>query len=249
MDHCEDTFQPVFEDLGYELASFMPKKDSPCLRFPNNSGPDGVVLFYKTIRFKCLQCHTRYLVNEKGEDSNQPLIVCSLTDKTNEMDLCIAVTHYKAKGGFENLRKAQGVDTLRGIKELKETFPKAGVLICGDFNAQPIEPVYEVMEQDSTLMLKSAYKATLGSEIPFSTWKIRENKEFKKTIDYIWFSSDILNVTSVLDVPDDREVPAEKFPNFNHPSDHIALCCDFVFKEQKRIQPETISYGQRCTVL
>lgn len=91
-------------------------------------------------------------------------------------------------------------------------------VICGDFNAEPWEPVYSTILNCKYLSLSSAYadmhqNAVTNNELndvddpqqradrlaaqepPFTTWKIREDGEVCHTIDYVFYSQDKLKVS------------------------------------------------------
>ncbi len=226
VDHYEDFFLPLFNDLGYQ-GFFFPKKESPCLKMEGNNGPDGVSLFYRDARLDIVDVHMRYLRNADKEECSQPVVTCMLFDKVHLKNICVAVTHLKAKQGFEGLRAAQAKDLLQAVDDIRRKIDnKSAVAICGDFNGQPHEECYSVMENHPDLRLESAYKNLMKSEIPYTTWKIRD-VEKKKTIDYIWINPDKVGVAACLAAPSEEDVPKERFPSFSCPSDHIALCCDF----------------------
>ena len=231
VDHFEDVFKPLFEELGYD-GLFYPKKESPCLRNPKNSGPDGVALFYRRHKLSLVEARTKYLENIEKQESNQPALLCILRDEANEKNICFAVTHFKAKKGFEELRSVQAKSLLKHIEELKrDVDSESAVIICGDFNGVPSEKFYELMENNNGKSLQSAYKEAMGEEPSFTTWKIRQNVVTKHTIDYIWFSHDIFSVVSYLKLPEEGDVPEYGFPSFKSPSDHVALCCNFTLKQ------------------
>lgn len=86
------------------------------------------------------------------------------------------------------------------------------ILMAGDFNAEPTEPVYNTIVNYAPYNLSSAYSDLLASmnddnqstdadgdcrvdhlmrnEPPFTTWKIREEGEYCHTIDYVFYSRD-----------------------------------------------------------
>lgn len=90
------------------------------------------------------------------------------------------------------------------------------ILMAGDFNAEPTEPVYDTIVNYAPYHLSSAYSDLLASlnedsavvdvdgdgrvehlmrnEPPFTTWKIREEGEYCHTIDYVFYSRDGFNV-------------------------------------------------------
>ena len=226
IDHYEDFFKPLFTNLGYSCL-FFAKNDSPCLKMPGNNGPDGVTLFYRISRLNCLEYRMKYLANVEQSESNQPVLVCMLADKISSQNVCVAVTHFKAKKGFEELRIAQARDILKIVEKIRQDIdPKSSVLICGDFNGEPTEGFYPIMED----VFQSAYKNAMTEEVPFTTWKIRQGVDVKHTIDYIWYLPDKMDVVSYLATPAEADVPEERFPSFSNPSDHLAICCDFSFK-------------------
>lgn len=154
----------------------------------------------------------------------------------------MAVTHLKARAGWEWLRNAQGSDLLRHLQNLvRKHSPMADpssdipLLVCGDFNAIPSEEVYRRFTT-SLLGLDSAYKKLSqdGSTEPeYTTWKIRPTGECCSTLDYIWYAKDSLRVQAVLDMPTEEQIGPNRLPSFNYPSDHLSLVCDFSFKENE----------------
>lgn len=61
------------------------------------------------------------------------------------------------------------------------------------------------------------------------------SKDFKGTLDYIFFTSESLVPTSLLDLPDDSLVQKNKasgLPNEHWSSDHIALMAEFQYKQE-----------------
>ena len=158
----------------------------------------------------------------------------------------VAVTHLKARSGWERLRGAQGSDLLAHLQTLLHNHrhppgstgpPDAApsLIVCGDFNAVPSEEVYQRFAS-SPLRLDSAYKKLSrdgATEPPFTTWKIRPSGECCSTLDYIWYGRDSLQVEAVLDLPTEEQIGPDRLPSFHYPSDHLSLICDFSFKEER----------------
>lgn len=67
-----------------------------------------------------------------------------------QREVCVVTTHLKAKKGalLSRLRNEQGKDLLEFISAKAGRRP---VVICGDFNAEPSEPVYKTVLSDTTL--------------------------------------------------------------------------------------------------
>ncbi|MFT7807432.1 nocturnin-like isoform X1 [Arapaima gigas] len=231
VDHYYDTFSPVLASLGY-YCTFQPKPCSPCLEVDGNNGPDGCALFVR---------HSRFLLEESMSlqlapatlFSNQVAIVQKLRCRDTDQQLCVAVTHLKARSGWEQLRCAQGSDLLRILEQATEG-THIPLLVCGDFNAEPSEDVYRQFAT-SGLGLDSACKllsADSQSEPPYTTWKIRPSGESCHTLDYIWYSRGTLRVDAVLDFPTEEQIGPNRLPSYNYPSDHLSLVCDISFHEE-----------------
>ena len=224
VDHFDDYFLPKLSSNGYQ-GSFSPKKDSPCLRFPNNNGPDGVSIFFKTEKYILKEMIKKYLFEEDGKEGRNPILVNVLEEVDSNSYLIIGVIHLKAKRAFENRRKAQSESAIDTLKNVAINYDNASIILCGDFNGEPGEPFYKTMVNAG---FKSTYVDALGVEPEFTTWKIRPTSEEKHTIDYIWqHTVNSFSITGVLCLMSDDSIPAERFPSFGQPSDHIPLCIEF----------------------
>ena len=135
------------------------------------------------------------------------------------------------------------------------------MLVCGDFNSTRDSGVYELMSQGSLasshselgtqkygdftrngmshpFSLKSSYNAI--NEMPFTNW----TPDFREVIDYMWFNTNAIQVTSLLGEIDPdymRRVPG--FPNFHFPSDHVALLAEFAIKGRKERRVVEADFG------
>jgi CCR4-NOT transcription complex subunit 6 len=129
------------------------------------------------------------------------------------------------------------------------------LVICADQNSAVGSAVYELMDRGSLtkdhpdikdfnygnftkdgmehpFSLRSAYSVLDGTpfELPFTNY----TPAFQAVIDHIWYSTNVLEVSSLLGQVDPeymRGVPG--FPDFHHPSDHISLLAEFVIKPNK----------------
>ncbi|RVE76342.1 hypothetical protein OJAV_G00009370 [Oryzias javanicus] len=179
VDHYYDTFEPVLAGLGYS-GHFCPKPYSPCLDVEGNNGPDGCALFFDRSRFELLDSTSTRLYAIMIP-TNQVAVVTTLRCRITGNYVCVAVTHLKARSGWEWLRSAQGSDLLWQLQNLTNKLSvglgddSIPLLICGDFNAVPTEEVYRHFAV-SPLGLDSAYKKLSqdGSTEPkYTSWKIR----------------------------------------------------------------------------
>lgn len=125
------------------------------------------------------------------------------------------------------------------------------LILCTDLNSQPGSGVYDLLAHgilpsnhpdlaDRTygnftrdgmghpFSIKSSY-ATIG-ELSFTNY----TPDFRGVIDYIWYSTNTLQVTGLLGEVDReylQRVPG--FPNYHFPSDHLALLVEFVVKPKR----------------
>lgn len=125
------------------------------------------------------------------------------------------------------------------------------LLMCGDFNSSPGSAAYNLivnghlpeehpdLEQRlygnlSRVGMTHPFKlrSTYGSigEMSFTNY----TPDFKDILDYIWYSSNSLQVSALLgEVDKDYLQRVPGFPNFHFPSDHVALFAEFSVKGKK----------------
>ena len=135
------------------------------------------------------------------------------------------------------------------------------LLICGDFNSAAGTGVYDLITQGSVsgdhadlanysygnftrdgmshpFTLKSAYSGM--DELSFTNY----TPAFSGVIDYIWYSTNALQVRGVLgDVDLDYLTKVPGFPNHHFPSDHLALKAEFSVKSRKEIKAVEATFG------
>lgn len=126
------------------------------------------------------------------------------------------------------------------------------LIICGDFNSVPHSTVYDIFAHGKLIeshpdlgnrlygnlskqgmthpfALKSAYDSI--GELSFTNY----TPDYKEVIDYIWYSSNCLQVSSLLgDVDKEYLKRVPGFPNWHFPSDHIPLVSNFAVKAKKQ---------------
>ncbi|XP_035905118.1 nocturnin isoform X3 [Anopheles stephensi] len=160
VDHFK-FLQKILSTQNYE-GVFFPKPDSPCLYISGNNGPDGCAVFYKKDRLEMVNHFTRVLEVWRVQ-SNQVAIAAVLRTRDTQQEICVTTTHLKARKGalLSKLRNEQGKDLLYFIDGVAENRP---VILCGDFNAEPIEPIYSTVLNYKPLGLASAYADLLAEE-------------------------------------------------------------------------------------
>ena len=134
------------------------------------------------------------------------------------------------------------------------------LLVCGDFNSTADSSVVDLMSKgrvppdhlelsnyqygsftregiEHPFSLRDSYAHTKGTadELCFTNY----TPGFTDVIDYIWYSTNTLEVVSVLGPPDANylsRIPS--FPFWHFPADHIQLMTEFVIKGRKDKKPE-----------
>ncbi|AEO63185.1 uncharacterized protein THITE_2108092 [Thermothielavioides terrestris NRRL 8126] len=129
------------------------------------------------------------------------------------------------------------------------------LLICGDYNSTHDSSVYELLSMGRVAPNHSDFGdhqygsfTRDGVEHPFSMRSayvhLKDTPDeltftnyvpgFAEVIDYIWYSTNTLEVVSLLGPPDRdhlKRVPG--FPNYHFPADHIQIMAELVFKPRK----------------
>lgn len=226
VDHFQ-FISKALRSVGFD-GTYFPKPDSPCIYIKENNGPDGCAIFYRLNTFEVVRVET-HIVEVWRVQSNQVLILTVLRHKASGRQICVATTHLKARQGalLSTLRNEQGKDILNFLEErVSNDMP---IILCGDFNAEPSEPVYRTIMDDPRFNLDSAYRQQDGTEPPYTTWKIRGDGECCHTIDYIFFSQRHFNVDQRLAFPTGEQIGDHRVPSLQYPSDHFSLVADFRF--------------------
>jgi len=222
VDHFK-LLQAALGSIGY-TGRFVPKPDSPCIYLADNNGPDGCAVFVRDDKFEILEQHQRVLEVWRVQ-SNQVVLALNLADRATGARLTVATTHLKARQGalLSTLRNEQGKDMLDWLADRAAGRP---LLLTGDFNADPSEPVFETVTKHPQLRLSSAYDSTEEEDF-YTTWKIRETGEQKHVLDYIFHTADRLSPVATLEMPSEAEVGEKRLPSLQFPSDHLSLVADF----------------------
>ncbi|XP_037088145.1 nocturnin-like isoform X2 [Pollicipes pollicipes] len=222
IDHFK-FFQKALGTMGYS-GIFFPKPDSPCIYIKGNNGPDGCALFFNTERFELVKAETRVIEVWKVQ-SNQVVVLAILRDRRSGQELCAVTTHLKARSGalLSAIRSEQGKDLMAFVAAHCGERP---VVVCGDFNAEPSEPVYSAMTEEAWPALTSAQRQATGAEATYTTWKIRATGEVRQTLDYVFLSRGRFSVDALLPPPSGQRLGESRAPCLTYPSDHFSLVAD-----------------------
>jgi len=78
------------------------------------------------------------------------------------------------------------------------------------------------------LAMATAYETCNGREAQYTNY----TEEFKGTLDYIWFSPEVLAVLAISQVDDESQLMQETaLPSSTRPSDHVSLVATFMFHD------------------
>ena len=204
----------------------MAKRDSPCLRVPGHTSPDGCAMFVKNDRLEFVKVLDIDLQDDKGSITNQVSILAVISILATNQQFLAGVCHLKAKPGNEMIRASQGKSLLNKLKEIANENDVSSIILCGDFNATPDESVYKEMKNGG---LESSYFSATKSEAPFTTWKYRPSGEVRHTIDYIWHSPTI-ELQNYLEIPLPDVIGSSGLPSIDFSSDHLSLVFDYQFR-------------------
>ncbi|KAH7447330.1 hypothetical protein KP509_01G101600 [Ceratopteris richardii] len=164
----------------------------------------------------------------------------------------IANTHIYWDPDWADVKLAQAkhlVASVSSFRSLLETKLDTNipVVICGDFNSQPGDQVYNYLTSstssegsllDDAPELLSADQSTNGCLPLHSVYAFVKDEpdftnftpDFTGTLDYIFFTSfDTLKPVKLLEVPSAEAGHLEGgLPNYNHPSDHLPIGVDYI---------------------
>ncbi|KAK4658132.1 Glucose-repressible alcohol dehydrogenase transcriptional effector [Podospora pseudocomata] len=129
------------------------------------------------------------------------------------------------------------------------------LIICGDYNSTPSSGVYDFLATgrlshdhpewlgrkygnftrdgvEHPFSIRSAYAHLRGGphELSFTNY----TPTFREVIDYIWYSTNTLELVSLLAPPDKQaltRIPG--FPYYHFPSDHIQIMAEYVIRPRK----------------
>lgn len=262
-DHYEDHFQPYFSRLGYEGYFKVKTRESMgrkgkidgCATFFRK---DMFVLREQHIVEYNAIAHSRTkesrTLNRCLKGNVGLILILDVIDGSGP--IVVANTHTYWDPDLTDVKLFQ-VDVFMQELELlissRRLGPDVPIILGGDFNSEPVSSVYELISTGTcsltkpdvpddnysvlsscrlqhNLHMRSTYALT-GSEPAFTNY----THNFVGVLDYIWYGSDSIVPTAVMEIPDvqrlfgkEAETNAEDgIPNAQWSSDHVALMADF----------------------
>ncbi|CAG5977886.1 unnamed protein product [Menidia menidia] len=186
-------------------------------------------------------------LKEKILHRSTALQVAVLEDLQGGRKVCVANTHlyWHPKGG--NVRLVQMGVALQHLSHvISEVAAGAPLVFCGDFNSTPNSGVFQLLseagvplqhadwsssgpEEACSMELTSTFPPLLSAYgQPAYTNYVGG---FHGCLDYIFIQPGSMQVEQVIPLPSHQEVTTyEALPSVAHPSDHIALVCDLLWK-------------------
>ena len=96
------------------------------------------------------------------------MLTANFIHKETKVHFTVLTTHLKSKSQFSQIRLEQTKSISEELKKLNHT----NYIICGDFNADPSEPFYELLT-GKEIGIKSVFQDIFGHEPAYTTWKKR----------------------------------------------------------------------------
>ena len=255
LDNYWEYFRKQFDNFGYESV-FVARPSIQQTSWSKMQKQDGCGIFFNKDLFTLRQLQQ---VNYHDVHDRVGLVILLEFNKEKNKFLIVATTHLYWNSALVE-------DQLKELKELEQAVlemldsvkEKHGIerneipyVITGDFNNTPSSPIYQYMVKEFLHDIsppKSAYSVynkkqdddkdeDLGLYEPEFTTVTNKRKH---TIDYIWFSRNILSVVELKSLGSEETHRAEAgdqdyiesagdqaargIPNSTNGSDHIPIC-------------------------
>lgn len=272
----EQYFKPQFRMRGNYDGVFSPKSRARTMNEWDRTFVDGCAIFFKVDKFKFEDKQliefnqlalARPLLRKHKDMYNRVMtrdnisIMIRLEHKESRQELIIGNVHVHWDPSFCDVKLVQAIMLAEELEKISLRHPKAGLILCGDFNSLPTSGVHGFLEKghigpnhpdflDHTyepyssegashgMNLRSAYGLLSdASSLTFTNY----TSTFRGVIDYIYFRPGNLSVLGVLGgVPGEYERQVVGFPTQHYPSDHVSLLAEFRIENAGR---RTTGYG------
>jgi len=160
--------------------------------------------------------------------------------------ICIANTHIYWDPEFKDVKLWQTMMLTQHLQRILQR-EKIPLILCGDFNSEVDSAVYHFLNEnmigaDHPIMKDEIvqdlfYHVSIEHHLPLqSAYSVIGEPKYTNytghyvgTLDYIWFSHDMLEPVAVLELYDEEVLKKyTALPSPLHPSDHLPLVAEFV---------------------
>lgn len=257
----EQYFKPQLRMRGGYDGIFSPKSRAKTMNEWDRTFVDGCAIFFKADRFKLedkllvefnQMALSRPSLRKHKDVYNRVMtrdniaLIARLEHKESRQELIVANVHIHWDPSFRDVKLVQTIILIEELEKFSSQHPKAGMIVCGDFNSLPGSGVCSLLETGNlspdhpdfmtytyepytsevtkhNLGLRNAY-GNSPEPLTFTSY----TPMFLGVIDYIWFRPGALSVTGCLSsVPTDYVKQIVGLPSQHLPSDHISLLVEF----------------------
>lgn len=245
-------FSVTLEEKCFYDSFFFPKSRIKAVSGSEKDNVDGCVIFWKRNLFKLIDQkniefvkliaehpdfskHEDILIRNIDKDNVASVI---LLQKINNDQIIVVNAHLHWNHDYSDIKLFQSVILLEEIMKFRKKYPKAGVLICGDFNSLKESDVINFIKdgqvrfsyKEKSFDFKHSLKILDTHEsvdIPFTHFHMN----FKGTIDYI-FCTDNIGIEKVLLPPNEDYFDSVlALPTVHFPSDHLMIGAEVYLKK------------------
>lgn len=245
---------------GY-FGLFIPQKDYRAKSRTNITSPNlnfGVATFFKPKKFYLLKYEvfdyhkavSDYLNKNNQSDFIKKSkkrfagLITYFQDRITNKKFYITNIHLEANPRVDDIKNLQGYILLEHLSKLT---PGRPLIICGDFNSNPLsstyhgfstgksknkfnlekgieveKPIFNTPDEYTKMELKSINKTIFGKEPNYTTYTI----DYKNTLDYIFVNDKIEVLGALEELPQSIYKTFKSIPNDKFPSDHLIQGAD-----------------------
>jgi nocturnin len=243
---------------------FCPKLSSPALHcgYP----PDGCVMLIRRTLFRLVDVQIVYFHSEDSMSSGGIVVSAQDKRNKQGIVFATTHLKSKAPFEHRRIEQIhQLLGRIKGSRAMLSAFltdesqspisPK--VILTGDFNSSPDKEVYRTVYEDKDLCFDSSYNSSPSSRLltgdvslakigvaayaegepAFTTFKIRDSRAYRQTIDYIWAGQSFekapgnLVLGAIWSIPSTEDIGEKGLPSRSYPSDHLSIAAKFGWHE------------------
>eukprot|EP00466_Bigelowiella_natans_P018672 jgi/Bigna1/80503/fgenesh1_pg.71_\ len=215
-NHYKKFFLPKLTQYGYDGVFKRKTRES---RTVDPDEVDGCAIFFERKRYALRERHdVEFNSIAEMEELGVRL------PGGSQANICVANTHIYWDPEFRDVKLWQTMVLMQHLQSRFMQRQKLPLILCGDFNSEPNSAVYQFLSEnmiasDNPIMkdartqelffnmaiehqlpLQSAYSVV--GEPPFTNY----TGHYVGTLDYIWFSHDMLKPVAILELNDEEEL-------------------------------------------